>query len=100
MPKGVATIPARVRGSQCVDPGGYCGRPIENGCHWVLDVAFREDDHRLREGHAPENMSLVRKMALAMSKKADADMGIKNKRLKAGWDDAFLEQVLRNFLGK
>lgn len=72
---------------------------IENECHWVLDVAFREDDHRLREGHAPENMSLVRKMALAMLKKADANMGIKNKRLKAGWDDAFLEQVLRDFLG-
>jgi len=38
---------------------------IENSCHWVLDVAFREDDHRLREGHAPQNMSVVRKMALA-----------------------------------
>jgi len=73
---------------------------IENECHWVLDVAFREDDHRLREGHAPENMSLVRKMALAMLKKADANMGIKNKRLRAGWDDAFLEHVLRDFLGK
>jgi len=73
---------------------------IENACHWALDVAFREDDHRLREGHAPENMSLVRKMALAMLKKAEADMGIKNKRLKAGWDDSFLEDVLREFLSK
>ena len=66
---------------------------IENACHWVLDVAFREDDHRLREGHAPENMSVVRKMALAMLKKAKANMGIKNKRLKAGWDDSFLVTV-------
>lgn len=73
---------------------------IENACHWVLDVAFREDDHRLREGHAPENMSVVRKMALAMLKKAKANMGIKNKRLKAGWDDSFLEHVLRDFLSK
>lgn len=73
---------------------------IENSCHWVLDVAFREDDHRLREGHAPENMSLVRKMALVMLKKAKANMGIKNKRLRAGWDQAFLEHVLRDFLGK
>ena len=73
---------------------------IENECHWILDVAFREDDHRLREGHAPENMSLVRKMALAMLKNAKANMGVKNKRLKAGWDDAFLEHVLREFLGK
>ena len=73
---------------------------IENGCHWVLDVAFREDDHRLREGHAPENLSLVRKMALAMLKKANANTGIKNTRLRAGWDDTFLEHVLRDFLGK
>jgi predicted transposase YbfD/YdcC len=73
---------------------------IENECHWVLDVAFREDDHRLREGHAPENMSVVRKMALAMLKKAKANIGIKNKRLKAGWDETFLEHVLRDFLGK
>lgn len=71
---------------------------IENECHWVLDVAFGEDDHRLRDGHAPENLSLVRKMALAMLKKAPAKMGIKNKRLKAGWDNAFLELVLRDFL--
>ena len=73
---------------------------IENECHWILDIAFREDDHRLREGHAPENMSVVRKMALAMLKKAKAKMGIKNKRLKAGWDTSFLEHVLRDFLGK
>ena len=71
---------------------------IENQCHWVLDVAFREDDHRLREGHGPENLSLVRKMALAMLKKAKAKIGIKNKRLQAGWDESFLEHVLRNFL--
>ncbi len=73
---------------------------IENSCHWVLDVAFREDDHRLREGHAPENISLMRKMALAMLKKATANMGIKNKRLRAGRDEAFLEHVLRDFPGK
>jgi predicted transposase YbfD/YdcC len=71
---------------------------IENECHWVLDVAFGEDDHRLRDGHGPENLSLVRKMALAMLKKAPAKMGVKNKRLKAGWDNAFLETVLRDFL--
>jgi predicted transposase YbfD/YdcC len=57
---------------------------IENPCHCVLDVAFREDDHRLREGHAPANLSLVRKMALTMLKKADAKCGIKNRRLRAG----------------
>jgi predicted transposase YbfD/YdcC len=67
---------------------------IENSCHWVLDVAFREDDHRLREGHAPQNVALVRKLTLAMLKKATAKCGIKNRRLKAGWDNTYLEQVL------
>ena len=71
---------------------------IENPCHWVLDVAFREDDHRLREGHAPENLALVRKMGLAMLKKAQAKCGIKNKRLRATWDQDFLEHILRDFL--
>ncbi|QJW99195.1 ISAs1 family transposase [Frigoriglobus tundricola] len=73
---------------------------IENSCHWVLDVAFHEDDHRLRKGHAPENMSLVRKFALAMFKEAKANMGIKTKRLRAGWDQAFLEHGLSDFLSK
>ncbi|WP_020469475.1 ISAs1 family transposase [Zavarzinella formosa] len=73
---------------------------IEYERHWILDVAFREDDRRLREGHAPENMSAVRKMALAMLKKATTCIGIKNKRLKAGWDTSFLEHVLHDFLGK
>ena len=71
---------------------------IENECHWVLDVAFGEDDHRLREGYGPENLSLIRKMALAMLKKAPAKMGVKNKRRKAGYDHAFLETVIRDFL--
>ncbi|QJW93872.1 Mobile element protein [Frigoriglobus tundricola] len=73
---------------------------IENACHWVLDVAFREDAHRLRVGHAPENMALIRKMALAMLKKADAKMGIKNKRLYAAWNPGFLEQIFRDFPAK
>ena len=72
---------------------------IENGCHWVLDVSFAEDDSRLREGHAPENMSLVRKIALAMLKKTPEKMGIKNRRRKAGYDNAYHERVLGSFPG-
>lgn len=72
---------------------------IENGCHWVLDVSFGEDDSRLREGHAPENMSLVRKITLAMLKKTPEKMGIKNRRKKAGYDNAYHERVLRSFPG-
>jgi len=37
---------------------------IENKLHWVLDIAFREDDSRVRMGHASENMAVIRHMAL------------------------------------
>ena len=70
---------------------------IENPCHWVLDVAFNEDHHRLREGHAPQNMALVRKIALAMLKKVNIKCGIKTKRMMAAWDVSFLERILCSF---
>ena len=75
-------------------PGGHCGRSIENGCHWILDVAFREDDHRLREGHAAANLSVVRRMALSVLKRSQVKLGIQNRRLKASYDNAFLESLL------
>src|SRR6478672_11054920 len=48
---------------------------IENGCHWVLDVAFREDQSRVREGNAATNFAVVRRMALAMLKKVEGAKG-------------------------
>ncbi len=39
---------------------------IENRLHWVLDVTFREDDCRVRKGHAPQNLSALRKFALSL----------------------------------
>jgi len=67
---------------------------IENECHWVLDAAFREDDHRLREGHAAANLSVVRRMAVSVLKRSQVKLGIKNRRLKASYDNGFLESVL------
>jgi predicted transposase YbfD/YdcC len=68
---------------------------IENSVHWVLDVAFREDDCRVRKGHAPENLATLRHIALNVLK-ADktVNLGIKNKRLTAGWDSNYLANVL------
>jgi predicted transposase YbfD/YdcC len=69
---------------------------IENGCHWVLDVAFREDLSRVREGNAATNFAIVRRMALAMLKNVKgAKNGVGGRRLNAAWDTTFLEKVLQ-----
>jgi predicted transposase YbfD/YdcC len=68
---------------------------IENGCHWVLDVCFGEDDCRSREGHSAQNLACLRRMALSMLKAVDGPKcGTRNRRLTAGWDTTFLEKVL------
>jgi predicted transposase YbfD/YdcC len=71
---------------------------IENQLHWTLDVAFREDDCRLRRGYAAENMALLRHIALNLLKQEQsAKIGIQNKRLRAGWDNDFLLKILSGF---
>lgn len=68
---------------------------IENRLHWQLDVTFQEDQCRIRKGHADANFSILRRTALSLLKnERTAKVGIKNKRLKAGWDDAYLQKVL------
>jgi predicted transposase YbfD/YdcC len=68
---------------------------IENDLHWSLDVAFREDDSRLRDPQARENFAVLRHIALTRLKNDSATkLGIKNKRLKAGWDERYLEELL------
>lgn len=68
---------------------------IENALHWVLDIAFREDESRIRKGHGAQNFALLRHIALnALKRETSAKLGIKNKRLKAGWDENYLLNVL------
>lgn len=69
---------------------------VENNLHWCLDIAFREDDCRLRKDHGPQNFAILRHIALNLLKQnKSTKIGIKNKRLKAGWDHKFLLNVLK-----
>ena len=68
---------------------------IENGLHWCLDVAFNEDHCRVRKDAAPENLALLRHIAMNLLKQeTTAKVGIKNKRLMAGWDHKYLAKLL------
>lgn len=70
---------------------------IENSLHWVLDLAFHEDQSRKRAGHAAQNFSLLNRIALNLLKSdKSVKVGVRGKRLVAGWDNDFLLRLLRN----
>jgi len=68
---------------------------VENSCHWVLDVVFREDDSRVRAGQAAENLALLRRMVNnLLQHERSVKLGLKAKRLKAALDENYLLKVL------
>ena len=70
---------------------------IENQCHWYLDVVFNEDNQRVREGNASENMATLRKMALQALLKHKGKDSLKKVRKRAAWKEEFLLKVLKDF---
>ena len=67
---------------------------IENSLHWVLDVVFDEDRARNRRDHGPENLAILRKLALNVLRTARPDISIRRKRKRSGWSDEFARTVL------
>ena len=68
---------------------------VENSLHWILDIAFREDESRLRKANGPQNFAVLRHVALnALNQDTSTKLGVKNKRLKAGWVEDYLLKVL------
>jgi predicted transposase YbfD/YdcC len=67
---------------------------IENSLHWVLDVTFREDRSRIRNGHGPENIGLLRRLSLNLLKREPSKQSITQKRYRASMDNDFVVKVL------
>jgi predicted transposase YbfD/YdcC len=70
---------------------------IENQLHWVLDTAFHEDQSRIRQGTAAENVAVLRHLALNLLRHTPSERwsSIKGRRLRAGWDHNYLLRVLQ-----
>jgi predicted transposase YbfD/YdcC len=70
---------------------------VENSLHWALDVGFNEDNSRKRTGFAAQNCSLLNRIALNLLKnEKTTKVGVKGKRLKAGWDNNYLMKLIKN----
>lgn len=68
---------------------------IENTLHWVLDMAFREDESRIRKDHAPENFATLRHLALNLIRSDKGTKGsVHTKRLRAAWNDTYRAKLL------
>jgi predicted transposase YbfD/YdcC len=67
---------------------------IENGLHWVLDVIFREDDSRLKDRTAAENLGMLRRVAASLFRQDSSKGSVSGKQLRAGWDDEFRLHLL------
>ncbi|MBH8565946.1 ISAs1 family transposase [Nostoc sp. CENA67] len=68
---------------------------IENSLHWILDVAFKEDESRIRKDNAPQNFAIIRQIAVnLLGKEKRVKRGIKNKQFLAAMDNNYLLNIL------
>jgi predicted transposase YbfD/YdcC len=91
----VSSLPAEVERLAGLIRGHW---GIENRLHWSLDVTFREDASRIRQGHGPENTALLRRLTLSILKQDTRySDSLRCKRLRAGWETSALEHFLMIF---
>lgn len=67
---------------------------VENGCHWTLDVTFREDESRIREKGLRENIAWLNRFCVSLLKQHPGRQSVAMKRRPCGWSDDFLMQVV------
>lgn len=72
-----------------------CHWHVENRLHWVLDVVFHEDLSRMRTAHGPQNMAIIRHMALNKLQHAGDRHSLKIRRKSAAWDTDYLDAIIR-----
>ncbi len=72
---------------------------VENGCHWTLDVTFREDESRIREKLLRENMAWLNRFCLSLLKQYPGRQSVAAKRRSCGWSDDYLMQVVLGSTG-
>ncbi len=72
-------------------------RPTHHRLHWRLDVVMNEDQHRSRLGNGPNNLAILRHMALNVMQKDSSKGSLRGKFKRAGWDDAYLTKLLALF---
>lgn len=86
LPLDVTTFARAVR--------GHWG--VENGLHWSLDMTFREDESRIREGQLRQNIAWLYRFSLSLLKQHPSKMSVAMRRRCCGWDDQFLLEVLKS----
>ena len=68
---------------------------IENGLHWTLDVTFNEDDCRVRSGHSPQNLAILRRIALnALNREQSFRRSTRQKSNRAAMDNNYMLTIL------
>ena len=70
---------------------------MKNRLHWRLDVVMNEDQDRTRLGNGPNNLAVLRHMALNVMQKEDSRESLRGKFQRAGWDNAYLARLLTLF---